>query len=88
MNDAHSELFQNHEGTCNWFSLPSASTLNTLPLNFVVGPKARAYSPLGSRMINLAFGFICDSNADSSDHWINPDTEQDLPLPVFPSTAI
>jgi hypothetical protein len=59
-----------------------------LPLNFVVGPKARTYSPLGSNIINLAFGFTSDSIAASSDHWINPATEQDLPLPVLPSTAI
>ena len=51
---------------------------------FFKSEKQSEYSPLGSRIIKREFESL---PAASIDHLINPATEHDFPLPVFPKTA-
>ena len=91
MNEIHSALFQNHNGTFRATCPSSGSTFKILALRPESSrSNARVYSPFGSRMMNRALGLspACFSDcADASDQRISPATEQDFPLPVFPKTA-
>ncbi|MNV23050.1 hypothetical protein D3C71_1140490 [compost metagenome] len=87
VNAPHSTLFQNHSGICSCSTPALGSTANTRTL--LMSRKVLAYSPLGSSTMKRALGSAPSRalRASSIDQRIKPATEQDLPLPVLPSTA-